>query len=634
MERRLAAILAADVVGYTRLMGADETGTLRRLTELRQQVLEPLIAEHHDELRQQVLEPLIAEHHGRIVKLMGDGLLVEFASVVNALTCAVAWQNGVAEREAAADEDKRFKFRIGINLGDVIVEGDDIHGDGVNIAARLEGLAEPGGICLSGDAYRQAKGKIEAEFEDMGERDLKNVAEPVRVYRIAADGSVVADPSPTTDTLPLLEKPSIAVLPFTNMSGDPEQEYFSDGITEDIITDLSKVSGLFVVARNSTFTYKDKPVKVQQVSKDLNVRFVVEGSVRKAGNRVRISAQLIDGVTSGHLWADRYDRDLTDIFAVQDEIAHSIAEALEVKLLPNESEAIKKTHTKDIEAYEFYLRGRQFFNRHTKTSYDSARKMFAEAIELDPNYARAYAGIADCNTWLYESYRTSVSLEEVLAASAKALELDGELAEAHASRGYALAISEKYEMAEREFETAIRLDPNLFEGYYFYGRACFKQGRFDQAIGLLKRASEVQPDDFQSHNFSALTYRALGRQQDAEAAERRAFERAERELHLRPENVRATYYGAVALVSMGEPERAKEWASRALSMEPDDHLTLYNVACIYSLLGEFDQALDLLERSTVPSAWKDWFKHDNDLDPLRDHPRFQAWMRKLDKQNG
>jgi adenylate cyclase len=505
----------------------------------------------------------------------------------------------------------------------------------VNIAARLEGLAEPGGICLSGDAYRQAKGKIEAEFEDMGERDLKNVAEPVRVYRIAADGSVVADPSPTTDTLPLPEKPSIAVLPFTNMSGDPEQEYFSDGITEDIITDLSKVSGLFVVARNSTFTYKDKPVKVQRVSKDLNVRYVVEGSVRKAGNRVRISAQLIDGVTSGHLWADRYDRDLDDIFSVQDEIAHSIAEALKVKLLPNESEAIKKTHTKDFEAYEFYLRGRQFFHRRTKTSRDFARKMFSKAIEIDPNYARAYAGIADCDTWRYSEDETSVPLDEILAASAKALELDDELAEAHASRGHALAVSEQYEMAEREFETAICLDPNLFEGYYFYGRACFHQGKFDQAIRVLKRASEVQPDDFQSHKLLALTYRALGRQQDAEAAERRAFERAERELHLHPENASAAYYGALALVSMGEPERAKEWASRALSAEPDDQQVLYNVACVYSLLGEIDQAIDLLERSTMikVSAMKDWVKHDNDLDPLRDHPRFQALLRNFDKQD-
>jgi adenylate cyclase len=620
LERRLTAILAADVVGYTALMGTDEAGTLRRLTEL----------------REEILRPLIAEHRGRIVKLMGDGLLVEFASVVDTVACATAWQEKVAKHQADHDAGSKLQFRIGVNLGDVIVEDDDIHGDGVNIAARLERLAEPGGICLSGDAYRQAKGKIEAEFEDMGERDLKNVAEPVRVYRIAADGSVVADPSPTTDTLPLPEKPSIAVLPFTNMSGDPEQEYFSDGITEDIITDLSQVSGLFVVARNSTFTYKDKPVKVQQVSKDLNVRYVVEGSVRKAGNRVRISAQLIDGVTSGHLWAHRYDRDLTDIFAVQDEIAHSIAEALEVRLLPNESKAIKKIPTEDIEAYQFYLRGREFFNRHTKTSYDSARKMFSKAIELDPNYARAYAGIADCNTWLYEFYGTSVPLEEALAASAKALELDEELAEAHASRGSALAISGKYEMAEREFETAIRLDPNLFDGYYFYGWTCFAQGKFDQAARFLKRASEAQPDDFQSLMLLATTYRALGRQQDGEAADRRAFERAERELHLRPENARAAYVAAGALVSMGEPERAKEWASRALSMEPDDHLTLYNVACVYSLLGELDQAIDLLERSSVnrTSALKDWVKHDNNLDPLRDHPRFQAWMRNLDEQNG
>ena len=559
---------------------------------------------------------------------------MEFGSVVDAVNFAADVQRAMAERNAKVPEDRRIIYRIGINIGDVIVEGDDIYGDGVNVAARLEGLAEPGGVCISGDAYRQVRGKIDTTFEDLGEQEVKNIAEAVRVYRVtAADRS--AAPMTTTDP-PLPDTPSIAVLPFTNMSGDPEQEYFSDGITEDIITDLSKVSGLFVVARNSTFTYKDKPVKVQRVSKDLGVRYVVEGSVRKVGNRVRISAQLIDGVTSGHLWADRYDRDLTDIFAVQDEIAHSIAEALQVKLLPNESKAIKKIPTEDIEAYQFYLRGRQFFNRHTKTSYDLARKMYSKAIELDPNYARAYAGIADCNTWLYEHYGTSVPLEEVLAASAKALELDDELAEAHASRGYALAISEKYEMAEREFEKAIGLDPNLFEGYYFYARTCFNQGKFDQAIRLLKRASEVQPDDFQSLNLLALIYRALRRREDAEAAERRAFERAKRELHLRPENARAAYFCALALVSMGEPERAKEWASRALSMEPEDHLTLYNVACVYSLLGELDQAMDLLERLSVNkvTAWKDWFKHDNAFDPLRDHPRFQAWLRKLEKPNG
>jgi adenylate cyclase len=298
LERRLAAILAADVVGYTRLMGLDEAGTLRRLTDL----------------REKVLAPLIAEHRGRIVKLMGDGLLVEFTSAVDCVVCAMAWQEQVTNAEAVGDVDKRLQFRIGINLGDVIVEGDDIHGDGVNIAARLEGLAEPGEICFSGDAYRQVRGKIEADFEDLGERELKNVAEPVRVYRVRALRSDGASTGRGAEPLPLPDKPSIAVLPFANMSGDAEQEYFSDGITEDIITELSRFDDLFVIARNSTFSYKGKSVRVQEIARDLGVAYVVEGSVRKAGARVRITAQLIEAASGNHIWAERYDGELENIY--------------------------------------------------------------------------------------------------------------------------------------------------------------------------------------------------------------------------------------------------------------------------------------------------------------------------------
>jgi TolB-like protein len=308
LERRLAAILAADVVGYTRLMGLDEAGTLRRLTDL----------------REKVLAPLIAEHRGRIVKLMGDGLLVEFTSAVDCVVCAMAWQEQVTNAEAVGDVDKRLQFRIGINLGDVIVEGDDIHGDGVNIAARLEGLAEPGEICFSGDAYRQVRGKIEADFEDLGERELKNVAEPVRVYRVRALRSDGASTGRGAEPLPLPDKPSIAVLPFANMSGDAEQEYFSDGITEDIITELSRFDDLFVIARNSTFSYKGKSVRVQEIARDLGVAYVVEGSVRKAGARVRITAQLIEAASGNHIWAERYDGELENIFDLQDEITRSI----------------------------------------------------------------------------------------------------------------------------------------------------------------------------------------------------------------------------------------------------------------------------------------------------------------------
>src|SRR6266705_3494429 len=348
MERRLTAILAADVVGYSRLMGANETGTLAALKTL----------------RMDFIDGKIAEHQGRIVKLTGDGMLVEFPSVVNAVACAAEVQRGMRDRNADVPQESRIEFRIGVNLGDVIVEGEDIFGDGVNMAARLENIAPVGGITVSQSVRDHVGKRLDLIFEDMGERRFKNIEQPVRVYSISLDAPSSGQ---TNDAASAHreEKPSIAVLPFINMSGDPEQEYFSDGITEDIITDLSKVSGLFVVARNTAFTYKAKPVKVQEVAKDLGVNFVLEGSVRKASSRVRVTGQLIHGKDGGHVWADRYDRDLTDIFAIQDDITHAIVEQLKVKLLPQEKKSIGQTPTANIEAYTYYLRGRDFFHRHS-----------------------------------------------------------------------------------------------------------------------------------------------------------------------------------------------------------------------------------------------------------------------------
>jgi adenylate cyclase len=459
----------------------------------------------------------------------------------------------------------------------------------------------------------------------MGERRLKNIERQIRVYNISLDapssrqidGAVSAQPE---------EKPSIAVLPFVNMSGDPEQEYFSDGITEDIITDLSKVSGLSVVARNTAFTYKGKPVKVPEVAKELGVDFVVEGSVRKAGSRVRVTGQLINGKDDRHVWADRYDRDLTDIFAIQDEITHAIVEQLKVKLLPQEKKSIAQAPTDNIEAYTFYLRGRQFMQRHSKANYQLARRMFAKAVELDPLYARAYAGIADCDSFLFLHYHLDAGIDSILATSAKALDMDDKLAEAHASRGLALSLGQRYDEATAEFERAIALDPNSFEAHYFYGRACVTQGKFERAATLFERAAENKPDDYQSVILSIAAYRALGRPRDSENAARKGVERAKVELTLHPENARAAYLGAIALVVLGEADRAREWASRALAIDPDDVLTQYNVVCVYSLLGDIDQAFDLLER-LLPYAGHElkhgWIKHDSDLDPLRSHPRYQ-----------
>jgi len=369
-------------------MGKDEAGMLGRLKSL----------------RKELVQPKIAEGRGRIVKLMGDGLLAEFPSVVEAVRCAVDIQQDMAGREAGLPDERRIRLRIGVNLGDIIVEGSDIYGDGVNVAARLEGLAEPGGICISGKVYEEVRNKLPTAFEDLGEQEVKNIAEPVRVYRWT---DAAADPMSGTagaeGALPLPDKPSIAVLPFTNMSGDPEQEYFSDGITEDLITDLSKISGLFVIARNSTFSYKGQQVKVRQVAEELGVRYVLEGSVRRAGSQVRINAQLIDATTGGHLWADRYDGTLEDIFGLQDRVTQQIVAALAVELTDEEEAQQGRHDTENASAHDAYLQGWAHYKLLTPESLAKAVPFFEEAIRLDPSYAKAHAALASVYWDVYQN---------------------------------------------------------------------------------------------------------------------------------------------------------------------------------------------------------------------------------------
>ncbi len=538
LQRRLAAILAADVVGYSRLMGDDEEGTLARLKA------------HRDE----VIDPTIGKHNGRVVKLMGDGTLAEFASVVDAVRCAIDIQEAMGERNADVPEDRCIQLRIGINIGDIIIEGDDIYGDGVNIAARLEGLAEPGGVCLSGDAYRQVRGKIEAQFEDLGKREVKNLAEPLRVYRVATERLPSAATSPATKPLPLPDKPSIAVLPFTNMSGDPEQEYFSDGITEDIITDLSKISGLFVVARNAVFLYKGKAVSPVDVSRDLGVSYVVEGSVRKAGNRMRISAQLIDPPTGYRIWAERYDRDVTDIFALQDEITEKIVGALEVKLTKGEQEQVASRYTDNLEAYDYFLRGRAYQTRSTKERNTQAREMFEKAIALDPSFAGAYAQLSYSHyrDWRYQWSDDPRALDRALQAAQKAVNLDDSLPLAHSFLGWAHLWKKQHEEAIAEAKRAIELDPNFAEGYarlgeilnyagrpdegvnllkqamhldphfpaiylFFLGYGHYGMGQYEEAIAALKRSLTQNPDHFSPHRILAVIFSELGREEEAQA---------------------------------------------------------------------------------------------------------------------
>ncbi|HSF95056.1 MAG TPA: adenylate/guanylate cyclase domain-containing protein [Thermohalobaculum sp.] len=472
MERRLAAILAADVVGYTRLMGEDEAGTLRRLTSL----------------REDVIQPLIAAHRGRIVKLMGDGFLVKFASVVDSVACAVAWQQAVAERRGPEDA---LRFRIGINLGDVIVEGSDIHGDGVNIAARLEALAEPGGICLSGDAFRHAKGKVEAGFEDMGEHDLKNVAEPVRVYRVTGGqfaGPAISAPAAAPD------KPSIAVLPFTNTSGDPEHEAFSDGISEDIITELSRFRTLFVIARNSSFAFKGAAVGLAEIGRKLGVQYVVEGSVRRAGNRVRISAQLVETGTGNHIWAERYDRDLEDIFAVQDEVTRSIVAVLPGRVQEHVVTLASRKPTENMKAYELMLRAKSLRDSLNAEDTLKARQLLERAIELDPSYARAHMYLADTyvvDLWL--GLGGPEASGKSLQLSRRGAALDNNDAYIQDQLGFAYLCEGMWEDAEAQFEKTLGKIVNEAESMAWCGYGFLLLGQHRKAQEVVLESLRLDP---------------------------------------------------------------------------------------------------------------------------------------------
>ena len=604
--------MAADVVGYSRLMGGNEVGTL---TALKQH-------------RAEMIDPCIAKHQGRIVKLTGDGMLVEFPSVVAAVECATHVQREMRERNVAIPEDRRIEFRIGVNLGDVIVDDDDIFGDGVNVAARLEGVAKPGGVAVSSAVRDNIGNKLDLVFEDMGDQELKNIEFPVRAYNVViVDGPAKAVAEPTE-----AQKPSIAVLPFNNMSGDPEQEYFSDGITEDIITDLSKVSGLFVVGRNTSFTFKGKAVDIPDVAAKLGVKFILEGSVRKAGQRVRVTGQLIDGATGGHIWADRFDRDLTDIFAIQDEITQTIVDELKIKLLPTEKKAISKAPTQNVEAYTYYLKGREFFHNMTKAFLLLARRMFVKATEADPLYARAYAGIANCDSRLSGWYNVAKSPEEILATAGKAIALDPNLSEAHAARGVALANSNRGEEAAEAFERALKLDPNSFDANLSYARFCVTEDKPERAIELFLRAIEIQPDDSQAPMLSYVVFRALGRTEEAEKYGRLGLKRAEEALRAHPESSRPAQIGACVLAGLGENERAMEWLEHALAIDPDDNNTRYNASCTYAQMGQIDRAIDMLEiwGEQAGADHITWFRHDADLDPVRSHPRYPALLAKLD----
>ncbi len=583
VERRLTAILAADVAGYSRLMGVDEEGTLAQLKA-------------H---RQALVDPKITEHRGRIVKTTGDGMLVEFASVVDAVRCAVEVQRGMIERNAGVPQDKWIEFRVGIHQGDIIIDGGDIFGDGVNVAARLEGLAEPGGICVSGRVQEDARGKLDIAFEDVGEQRLKNIERPVRVYRARLSGAKAT----ARAALPLPEKPSIAVLSFQNMSGDPEQEYFADGIVEEIITALSRFRQLFVIARNSSFTYKGRAVDVKQVGRELGVRYVLEGSVRKAANRVRITGQLIDAASGAHLWADRFDGALEDIFDLQDQVTERVVGAIGPKLEQAEIERAKLKPTENLDAYDYYLRGlaslpggAQEDTGKGATGTSQALPLFLKAIELDRDFALAYGLAAQCYVIDHQYGLTTnraQAVAEVVRLARRAAALGKDDATALTRAGHALGyVLGEVEEGATLLDRALLLNPNLALAWNFGGWSKIFLGQPEIAIERMARAMRLNPLDALLFLLQAGT--AFG--------------------HL----------------FAGRYDEAASWAEKALRERPNFPLVLRLASASFALSGRVEEAHKLISRLRQINPMLR-VQHVKDLFPLRrpeDLARYIEGLRK------
>ncbi|HJW42781.1 MAG TPA: adenylate/guanylate cyclase domain-containing protein, partial [Rhizomicrobium sp.] len=572
--------------------------------------------------RARVFDPQVAIHGGRIFKLIGDGALAEFASVIAAVECALAIQSATEKLAADEIEGRRIRYRIGVNLGEVIVEGDDIYGEGVNVAARLQSLASIGGIAVSRVVKDQIDGKVSCAFEDMGEHQVKDHDRPVHAFSARAAQAA----SPAAAATAPSGKHSICVLPFANMSGDLEQEYFSDGITEDIITDLSKVSALGVTARNTAFQFKGKSVDVPQIARQLKASHVLEGSVRKSGGRVRITAQLIDGKTGEHVWAERYDRDLDDIFALQDEISEAIVKALKLKLLPEEKKAIERRGTENAEAYNLLLLARQTYA--TGLELDPRRnetivRLCRRATEIDPNYARAWALMALGQMILRANQGGGG--DGGLVAAEKALALDVNLAEAHAVKARILAEDGRAVEAAGEIAMALKLDPESYEVNKAAAFLSFQERHHHDAIRYWTKATSLMELDFHSANMLVTCYTALGDRPAALEVARITLDRCEKVLAQDRNNGAAMGHISVVLAVLGQSERTKEMMNRAMLVDPDNMDMRYNFACTLAThLKDNDGAIELLRPilSKVPAAFVNYAKIDPDLDAVRGDPQF------------
>ena len=621
IKRKLAAILSADVKGYSHLMGEDEKGTVRTLNAYKE-----------------LMANLIQQNHGRVVDAPGDNLLAEFGSVVDAVECAVEIQKELKTRNAELPEDRRMEFRIGVNLGDVVEEGEKIFGDGVNIAARLESLSEAGGVCISGSAYDFVGKKLSLGYEYLGEHTVKNIEKPVRVYRVLMEreavGKVLGEkktkprqwqktafivvavvivafaavalwslyfrPAPQQDVaskgkmaFPLPDKPSIAVLPFVNMSGDKEQEYFSDGITENIITGLSKIPRLFVIARNSTFIYKGKGVKVQQVAEDLGVRYVLEGSVQRSGSRVRITAQLIDAITGNHLWAERYDRDLKDIFAVQDEITMKILLSMRVKLTEGEQD-LRGRPPRNLEAFLKILQAQEYIQRFNTEGNIMGKRLAEEAIALDHEFARAYsllAGAHMMDVWLGLSKSPKESLEKAVELAQKAISLDPKDSRLCAQLGYLYTMKGDYDKAIAEGEKAVALDPGGADAHAYLGMGLNYADRPKEAIPLFEKAIRLNPFGPTSYFLNyGTSYRMMGQYQEAITQYKKA-------LRIAPNNIIAHIALAGTYSLLGRNEEARAEAEEVLRLNPKFSLESYAKTLPFKNQAQTDRFVEALRKA-------------------------------------
>ncbi len=579
VRRRLTAILAADVAGYSQLMGADETGTVRDL-----------------KAHQAILLPMVSEFGGRIIDTAGDGILAEFASVVKALECAVAIQKTMAERTAAVDQVRRMQWRIGVNIGDVIFDEARIYGDGINVAARLEGIAEPGGVCVSEDAYRQTRGKVNAEFIDIGEQSLKNIARPVRAYKVMLGGSRTM----AAAEVPLPSKPSIAVLPFQNISGDPAQEYFADGMVEEIITALSRTRRLFVVARNSSFTYKGRAVDVKQIGRELGVRYVLEGSVRKAANRVRITGQLIDASTGVHMWAERFDSALEDIFDLQDQVTVKVVTAIVPEIERAEIDRAKRKPTESLDAYEYFLRGMASFYQGTRNAIDDALQLFQKAIALDPGFSSAHGMAAWCHVqrksygWTKDRAQESAAIER-LARLAIRLGKDDPIA--LYTGGYALTqVQDQLETGAAMIDRALALDPNLSAAWHLSGWVriylCEPETAIEQFMHVM-RLSPLDPFLFGTQHGMAAAHFLASRYDEASSW-------AEKVLRGHPNYLPGLRMSAASNAFAGRLADAQKTMARLRQIDPGLRVADLNDVVPFRRPEDFARYVEGLRRAGLP----------------------------------